>query len=135
MWPLPEIGDIIWCRFPQRPRDLPGPKSRPALVLAVSDDDSVIKVAYGTSQHLNRMLSGEFAIRKQDNPSAYLLAGLSYDTKFDLRNIANIPWNNDFFEVPHMAPHGNNPKLGTLHACMMKACMSTAHAARNDSIE
>ena len=52
MWPPPEPGDIVWCRFPQRPRDVPGPKPRPALVISVTEhqDGYAIMVAYGTSQ-------------------------------------------------------------------------------------
>ena len=52
MWPAPEPGDIVWCRFPERPRDKPGPKPRPALVLAVTQRSGgfEVEVAYGTSQ-------------------------------------------------------------------------------------
>lgn len=131
MWPSPEPGDIVWCRFPQRPRDQPGPKPRPALIVATMeyDDGVVVKVAYGTSQKLDRMLAGEFAIRKVENPAAYVLAGLSYDTKFDLNNMLELPWNDSFFGVPPLAPHGENPKLGTLHISMMRKLESAARAA------
>ena len=107
MWPAPEPGDIVWCRFPQRPRDKPGPKPRPALVLAVTQraDGIEVNVAYGTSQKLDRMLAGEFAIRKADNAAAYALAGLSYDTKFSLTETLLLPWNSEFFAVPPEPAH------------------------------
>ncbi|HMX26468.1 MAG TPA: type II toxin-antitoxin system PemK/MazF family toxin, partial [Blastocatellia bacterium] len=99
----PAPGDIFWCRFRQRPRDLPGQKPRPALVLTVAEheDGVVVTVAYGTSQKLDRMVPGEFAIRKGENKAVYALAGLSYDTKFDLRNCGELPWNDSFFAVPN----------------------------------
>ena len=127
----PEPGDIVWCRFPERPRDVPGPKPRPVLVMVVDhlEDGLAIEVAYGTSQHLDRMNSGEFAIRKRDSEAAYLLAGLSYDTKFDLKHTLVLPWNDGFFGVAPMAPYGQNPKLGTLHPCLMKALEAAVRAA------
>lgn len=132
MWPFPELGDIVWCRLPQRPRDIPGPKPKPALVVAVMeyDDGTVVKVAYGTSRKLDRMLTSEFAIRKVENSAAYVLAGLSYDTKFDLNNMLDLPWNDSFFCVPPLAPHGDNPKLGTLHISMMRKLESAVRAAK-----
>jgi hypothetical protein len=133
MWPIPEVGDIVWCRYPRLAKDLPGPKPRPALVLQVRGVDDVIEVtvAYGTSQHLDQMKSGEFAIRKIENGSAYALAGLSYDTKFDLNNTVCIPWDDMFFSVPLGAPYGENPKLGCLHPSMMKVVASAARAVQN----
>lgn len=89
------------------------------------EDGVAVTVAYGTSQGLQRLHKGEFAITKQGNPAAYGSAGLSYDTKFDLRQSVELPWNEDFFAVPARAPHGQRPKLGSLHASMMRA----AHAA------
>ena len=133
MWPAPEPGDIVWCRFPERPRDKPGPKPRPALVLEVTQraDGIEVKVAYGTSHKLDRMLAGEFAIRKLDNASAYALAGLSYDTKFNLKEILLLPWNSEFFGVPPDPKHGQIPKLGSLHAGMIKAVAAALRATRS----
>ena len=82
-------------------------------------------VAYGRAQGLQRLHSGEFAITKQGNRAAYISAGLSFDTKFDLRQSVELPWNEDFFAVPLRAPHGQHPKLGSLHTLMMRS----AHAA------
>lgn len=51
-WEEPTAGEIVWCHFPDSIN--PRPKPRPALILAVFDDDAphfeVLRVAYGTSQ-------------------------------------------------------------------------------------
>jgi len=90
------------------------------------EDGVVVGVAYGTSQGLARLMSGEFAIRREANGAAYELAGLSYDTKFDLRKIIDLPWDETFFAVPPEARHGQTPKLGTLHPSMMKAVLAAS---------
>jgi hypothetical protein len=132
MWEAPDPGDIVWCRFPQRPRDVPGPKPRPALVVAVTEheDGIAVTVAYGTSQKLDRLAAGEFAIRKVQNRAAYEMAGLSYDTKFDLRNRVELPWSDIFFTVPPNPTHGQTPKLGSLHIGMEPALKAAAKAIR-----
>ena len=131
-WNAPEPGDIVWCRFPQRPRDVPGLKPRPALVLTVTahEDGVVVRVAYATSQKLDRLTAGEFAIRKLEHPAAYAMAGLSFDTKFDLKHTLEMPWNEHFFCVPPAARHGQNPKLGSLHIGMKKALEAAARAVK-----
>lgn len=129
-WPEPDAGDIVWCRFP----DLihAQPKPMPALVIDVQMDNAdliFVSVAYGTSQKLNRIYSGEFQITQIDNPAAYSMAGLSFDTKFDLRTILSLPFNQEWFSVPPHAPHGQNPKLGTLHPSMVKVASIAYKAA------
>lgn len=52
-----------------------------------------VSVAYGTSQKTDRLYSGEFRIANREHPAAYASAGLSYDTKFDLRNVVELPFN------------------------------------------
>jgi hypothetical protein len=133
MWPAPEPGDIAWCRFPERPRDKPGPKPRPALVLEVTrrSDGIEVKVAYGTSQKLGRLQAGEFAIRKVENAAAYALAGLSYDTKFDLAKTLSLPWDSMFFALPPDPKHGQIPKLGSLHSGMVKVVEAALRATRS----
>lgn len=132
MWELPSPGDIVWCYFPQRPRDVPGPKPRPALIVSVTEheDGCTVKVAYGTSQKVDRLNAGEFAIRKGENKTAYEVAGLSFDTKFDLRNMVELPWNDRFFSVPPNPSHGQTPKLGSLHIGMNRALNAAAQAIR-----
>lgn len=126
-WKPPVVGDILWCHFPELPEVDPGPKPRPALVAQVTirDDGAVVAVVYGTSQRLDRLLAGEFAIRKAQNPAAFALAGLSFDTKFNFKQIVELPWTDAFFKVPPRAMHGQNPRLGTLHPSLMQ----TARAA------
>jgi len=133
-WATPTPGDIVWCQFPELPRRSPGPKPRPALVCAVTerDDGVAVTVAYGTSQGLQRLHAGEFAITKQANPAAYKTAGLSFDTKFNLKQQIELPWTEDFFGVPAQAPHGHNPKLGSLHASMMRALQAAYQAVHGD---
>src|SRR5450631_621114 len=133
MWPAPEPGDIVWCRFPEWPRDKPGPKSRPALVVEVAQlaDGIEVNVAYGTSQKLGRLLAGEFAIRKMANAAAFALAGLSFDTKFDLGEMLSLPWGDQFFAIPPDPQHGQIPKLGSLHPGMMKVVEAALRATRS----
>ncbi len=131
-WAPPDPGDIVWCHFPQRPRDVPGPKPRPALVLGVveHDDGVTVTVAYGTSQKLDQLKAGEFAIRKNEHHAAYVLAGLSYDTKFSLGNRVELPWRDIFFAIPHHPQYGQTPKLGTLHVGLMRALRAAATAVK-----
>ena len=98
--------------------------------MAEHEDGVVVTVAYGTSQKLDRMVPGEFAIRKAENKVAYELAGLSYDTRFDLRNRVELPWNDSFFAVPPSPAHGQTPKLGILHIALMRSLTAAAKAAR-----
>ena len=82
------------------------------------------------SAPVDRLATGEFAIRKAENKAAYELAGLSYDTKFDLRNKVELPWNDSFFAVPPNPAHGQTPKLGSLHIGMTRALQAAAKAIR-----
>ena len=130
-WALPAPGDIVWCLFPEVPNIEQGPKPRPAIVLRVElrDDGGQVSVVYGTSRNLTRIKGGEVAITKTKNPSAYALAGLAYDTKFDFKVIVDLPWSDRYFKVPARAPLGNTPKLGTLHATILRAVEAAYRAA------
>jgi hypothetical protein len=131
-WSLPEVGDIVWCLFPELPDSNPGPKPRPALVLSVEsrEDGDIVRIAYGTSQKLNKLRAGEVAITQAQHPAAYALAGLSHDTKFDFNAIVLLPWTDRYFKAPPKSRHGNNPKLGTLHATVLRAVESAYRAAQ-----
>jgi hypothetical protein len=96
------------------------------------DDEGIIfvSVAFGTSQKTNRLYRGEFRISKSEHPVAYASASLSYDTKFDLRNVLELPFNDAYFSVPPHAPHGQTPMLGTLHPSMVRVAASAFLAAR-----
>jgi hypothetical protein len=130
-FPPPDPGDIVYCRFPEK--EMPGPalKPRPALVIAVGEIDGNphVEVAYGTSQGTDQLRSGEFQISPPDG-EAYALSGLSYPTKFDLRNRKELPYNDEWFRVAPHAPHGQTPKLGVLHPSLMRRAKAAFDAAR-----
>lgn len=121
-FPLPVPGDIVYCRFPQEEVGKPGPKPRPALVTALVELDGGtpgVLAAYGTSQRVDELHSGEFAIAPADG-EPYRAAGLSHPTKFDLRKRVPLPYNDVWFQVPPRPAFGQTPKMGTLHASLMK---------------
>ena len=125
-WPEPTAGDIVWCHFPDNIH--PKTKPRPALIISTKEDDEgmiFVSVAYGTSQKTDRLNSGKFRISKSEHPAAYTSAGLSYDTKFDLRKVLELAFNDDYFSVPPHAPHGQIPKLGSLHPSMVWIAAAT----------
>ncbi len=131
-WSEPTAGEIVWCHFPDNVQ--PKPKARPALVLAVKVDDEglvFVRVAYGTSQKTNRLYRGEFRIAKAENPTAYASAGLSFDTKFDLKTALELPFNDGWFSVPLHAPFGQTPQLGTLHPSLVRVAAAAFAALRN----
>ena len=129
-WPdTPVAGDIAWCHFPDGVR--PHPEPRPVLVLRVYGVQApfAVRVAYGTSQRVPELFDGEFAILKTDHPTAFALANLSYDTTFDLRQQVDLPYTTEWFAVPPHAPHGQAPKLGTLHTSLMRAAEAAHRSA------
>ena len=129
-WVEPTAEEIDWCHFPDNIN--PRPKPRPALILAVFDDDAPqfhVRVAYGTSQRTTTLHRGEFSILRTRNPAAYESAGLSFDTKFDLKQAIDLPYTTEWFSVPPAAPHGQIPKLGTLHPSLVPAVQAAYHAA------
>ena len=129
-WPEPVAGDIVWCHFPDHIH--PKPKARPGLVIAVQQEgnkDFFVSVAYGTSQKTDKLYKGEFRISKSELPAAYASAGLSYDTKFDLSKVLDLPFNEAYFSVPPHAPWGQMPKLGVLHPSMVRVA-AAAFAGR-----
>jgi hypothetical protein len=121
-WGEPTAGEIVWCHFPD---DIsPRPKPRPALILTVFEDDAPefeVRVAYGTSQRTTALHRGEFAILRDRNPAAFEAAGLSFDTKFDLKQAIDLPYSSEWFSVPPAAPFGQTPKLGHLHPSLVRA--------------
>ncbi len=130
-WGEPAAGDMVWCHFPD---DIhPRPKPRPALILEVFDDDApqfFVRVAYGTSQRTTSLRRGEFSIERSRNLAAFEAAGLSYDTKFDLKQVLELPFSTEWFSVPPAAPHGQTPKLGTLHPSLVRAVQAAYQAAQ-----
>ena len=121
-WAEPTAGDIVWCPLPDNIN--PRPKPRPALILAVFDDDALqfeVRVACGTSQRATTLHRGESTILRERNLAAYEVAGLGYGTTFDLKQTLDLPYTTEWFSVPPAAPHGRSPKLGTLHPSLVRA--------------
>jgi hypothetical protein len=83
---------------------------------------------------VNRLYKGEFLIAKMQDPAAYVAAGLSYDTKFNLGNTIDLPFNDQYFSVPPHAPFGQIPKLGILHPSMVKAAATAFQASKDKSL-
>jgi len=114
-WAEPTAGDIVRCHFPD---DIhPRPKPRPALVLIVFDDGAPqfeVRVVYGTSQRTTTL-----SILRERNPTAYVMAGLSYDTKFDLKQTLDLPYTTEWFSVPPAAPHGLKTRPDTTQVCAL----------------
>jgi PemK-like, MazF-like toxin of type II toxin-antitoxin system len=131
----PAPGDIVWCRFPERKLSGRGPKLRPALVLRIGEADGhpVVEVAYGTSQKVDSLYAGEFAITPSDGP-AYEAAGLSFPTKFNLRETFELDFNGEWFALPPGAPFGQTPKLGVLHPSLMRRARAAFEAAGRASL-
>lgn len=124
---LPSPGDIVWCRFPEDARLKPAPKPRPVLILAVGvhEDDErlpMVRIAAGTSRKVtpDKVYPWELLI-ESDGSSAFQASGLSYTTKFNIRNTLELPYTSTFFEPPPLRPYGSVPKLGSLHASYMSA--------------
>lgn len=122
--PLPVPGDIVWCHFPESV-GRPGPKPRPALVLALAPAFKAITVAYGTSQKTDRIYQTEFLVDTSD-PN-FALTGLSVPTKFDMGKQVQIPFNTDWVaKAPSLFPNIPLPKLGVLPAGLVKAARQAA---------
>jgi hypothetical protein len=130
-WSEPAAGDIVWCHFPDN--ITPHPKPRPALIITVFDDNApafTVEVAYGTSQKTQSLHRGEFGIYQAKNAIAYRTAGLSYDAKFNLKQIVELPYSTQWFSVPP-GSLTQEPKLGVLHPSLMRTLETAYQAARN----
>ncbi len=129
-WAEPTAGEIVWCHFAD---DIyPRRKPRPALILAVFDDDApqfIVRVSYGASQRTTTLHRSEFSILRDRNPATYDAAGLSYDTKVDLKQALDLAYTTEWFSVPPTAPHGQTPKLGILHPSPVRAVQAAFRAA------
>lgn len=132
VFPAPNPGDIVWCRFPQVEHIHPGPKSRPALVLSVMDDSHPVRVrvVYGTSQKPTPIRRGELLIRRE-NEAAFRLSGLSYPTKFSFSKVVVLPYTSVWFGPALLASglFAPTPRLGMLHAALMGKLQRAAREA------
>ena len=130
-FPLPAPGDLVWCRFPEDLQKAPGPKPRPGLVLAVGELEGqpAVTIAFGTSQKTDRLYAGEFLISPADGP-AFRAAGLSYPTKFNLLKTVDLLYTDGWFDVAPGRPFGHSPKMGVLHASLMRRAQAAHSGAR-----
>lgn len=133
-WDEPTVGEIVWCHFPNNVS--PHPKPRPALILAVFDDDVPqfhVQVTYGTSQRTTTLHRGEFSILRERNPAAFGAAGLGFDTRFDLKQALGLPYTTGWSSVPPAAPQGQSRKLGTLHPLTGARCTGCVSGGKSIS--
>jgi hypothetical protein len=124
--PLPAPGDFVWCHFPEEIGN-PAPKARPALVVAVFDDDHAVRIAYGTTQKTEKLYPGEFVLDPAD--AGFLLSGLTQRTKFDLNNEVEVFFDSDWF-APNQSVYASTPlpKMGRLDISYFPAVQKAAKA-------
>lgn len=128
VYPPPDPGDIVWCRFPFADTYRPGPKKRPALVISVMDELSPlrVRVAYATSRGVFTLSNSEFNITLDDG-EAYEKSGLNYPTKFDLKQLKTLPYTDEWFTLVAGA---RTPVVGQLHPALHARLLTAAKAAR-----
>lgn len=134
-YPGPEPGDILWCRFPEVEGIRPGPKPRPCIASWISDAPEAgqpfrVRVIYGTSSFRGPPRPTEFDIDPVEHPAAYLHAGLSKATRFDLAKAVVVNYDDMYFSL---APNGNRvpgptPRLGVLHPSRYRALQEADRA-------
>lgn len=128
--PLPAIGDIVWCHFPQE-MGIPGPKPRPALVRAVSCKRNLVQVAYGTSKKTGNLYPGEFVL--DPNDKGFADSGLEVRTKFDVGNLVTLPFDSKWFAPSPLLKTGIPiPKMGTLHISYLTAVIAARKAYKDN---
>lgn len=93
---IPSALDIVWCRFPEREHpNQPGPKQRPALILAIGNNGTLVAAAYGSSQAHSQLRAWHLALDLQRGKV----------TVFDLSRRAVMPFTPEYFP--------DKPKLGS----------------------
>ena len=92
-----------------------------------------VRVAYGTSKRTTTLHGGELTISSTSNRAAYDMAGLSYDTKFDLKRAVDLrltpPSGLSFRQLHRM---GRRPRLVLCipHCCWR--CRQLIEQLRNE---
>ena len=129
-FPVPSPGDIVWCRFPQVEGIHPGPKPRPALILAVDEQAAPIRVrvAYGTSRGIHDLATWEFRIGPEDG-AAFGASGLSLPTKFSMRQVVVLDYTELWFSIAPGQPARATPRLGVLHPALVSRARLAFEAA------
>jgi len=93
----PSIGDVLWAYLPEE-GSAERAKKRPVLVLDVERSNGLVyvKVAKGTSQHMDAHYLGELRLSRE---SEWKAAGLSKPTKFQLKRLERLPMTNNWFDL------------------------------------
>jgi len=120
-WPpgsVPAPASIVWCNFPDHLKPgVPGPKSRPGLVLKVRyaarepDGRFLVQIAYGTTQLKLGRRDLDFTI---GNSATLRILRLPAATRFDLDNILWLPWARPFFNPRNMDDRYSTPTMSVL---------------------
>jgi hypothetical protein len=121
---LPAPYDVVWCRFPEHESlGTPAPKARPALVKNVAstpDGRGEVQLVYGTTNLKMNIRQDDFFVTNSAEMDA---CGLYRATRFDLDNIAWIPWAQEWFDV---LPEYTSPIIGHLSQHGIKMLQLTA---------
>jgi hypothetical protein len=115
---LPQVYDVIWCRFPHRPRlHLPADPPHPVVVREIEpgppgSGEAIVHVTYGTSTLKPLRAALDLIL---STTAEYSAVGLREPTRFDLQDDMNkLPcfWCTEFF--PSRYP------IGRLNATMIR---------------
>ena len=82
---------------------------------------------YGTSQKAVQLRAGEFAVTRGDG-LAFTQAGIVHDTKFSFNQTIELPYTSSYFKAPPGAGPHASPKLGILHATLMRKASAAWNA-------
>jgi hypothetical protein len=114
----PPPASLVWCKFPDHLNpDVPGPKSRPGLVLKVRyatkipDGRFLVQIAYGTSNLKLDKRPLDFTI---GNAATLAILRLPQATRFDLDNILWLPWARPYFEPRNPKDRYSTPTMSVL---------------------
>ena len=105
------------------------PAAQAVIMVTIQLRSSITDNHYILWTKVDKLFPGEFVITSSDG-DAYSFSGLSYPTKFNLASTFELPFNEDWFEVPPGAPHGQVPKLGVLHPSLMRRARAAMEAAK-----
>jgi hypothetical protein len=102
---LPQVYDVIWCRFPHRPRlGIPADPKHPVVVRGREPyeplGEALVHVTYGTSTVKPWREQLDLILEKKSEMDA---AGLSEKTRFDLEdrvNLLPLEWCQEYFPDP-----------------------------------
>jgi hypothetical protein len=108
---LPNVNDIVWCRFPHEENlTIPGDKCRPVVVHSIERNARVgralVTVRQGTSiKSIAVKIRYEFSDLIIDKPEEMKAHGLIKPTRFDLRKkkCVEVVWAGEFFCWPQYA--------------------------------